>query len=162
MPKSVDEITNETIKEGGILALLYIDLHAESEESVKSILVGIVGKLSKEKGVVYALGDIEKPILNEGVYSTSAEIKLLVRSYSILQNICATYAPIGVEILRPNEVRLSLGEAQNALLDVAKSTQDYSRLIMERLMTAEEKEKYLKVLKQREEVGKRLIEKKGE
>ena len=59
--KSVDEITSDAIHEGGYLVILYFDLHGNSEEAVKNIMVGFIGKLTKEPGVIYAVGEIDKP-----------------------------------------------------------------------------------------------------
>lgn len=160
MPKSVDEITDEAIREGGILAVIYFDLHANSKDAVKQLLVGSLAKLSKEPGVIYAVGEIDEPIESEGLFSSSAEVKILTKDYISLQTICAQYGPIGVEILQPYEIKLTLGEAQDALLRVAETVQEYAKIILDKIMSPEDKEKYQKALQQRAELGKRLLEKK--
>jgi len=161
MTKSVDDITNDALRQGGILALLYFDVHGNSAEMVKNIMVGFIAKMGKEYGVIYAYGEIDEPIENNGMISASAEVKLLAKDYRILQNICGQYSPIGVEILRPSEVTLSLGEAQAALLDVAMLSAQFVTTMMDKLMTPAEKADYQKKMLQRAEIGKRLMEKKG-
>lgn len=161
MAKSVDDITNEAIKHGGMLALLYFDLHGKSKEAVQNILVGFIAKISKENGVVYSYGEIEEPIEFDGMFSASAEFKLLAKDYSSLQKICGQYSPIGIEILRPSEINLTLGEAQNALLEVSMLSQNFVHVMMDKLMTPEEKADYQKKMLQQAELGKRLVEKKG-
>ena len=109
MAKSVDEITSDAIEDGGYLCLLYFDMHASSEEQVKNIMVGFIAKLTKEPGVIYALGEIDKPIVHDNLFSSSAEVKLLAHDFVTLTRICSSYAPIGIEILRPHEPKLTLG-----------------------------------------------------
>lgn len=156
--KSVDEITDDAIREGGYLANVYFDLHGNSEEAVRSLMVGFIGKLTKEQGVIYAVGEIDKPEKKDDLFSTWASVKLLAKDFSALMRIAMQYSPIGVEILRPQEVRLSLGEAQSVLLDVSQTSQNFTRLIMERTLSKEEAENYAKKMMQRAELGRKLLE----
>jgi len=160
--KSVEQITEEAIRSGGYLTLLYFDIHGKSEESVKSVMVGFIGKLTRENGVIYAVGEIDNPMEKGGVYSTWAEVKLLAQDFAALVKICTQYSPIGVEILKPERVSLSLGEAQGVLLDISQTSQNFTRLIMDKVLSAEEKEAFSKKMEQREELGKRLLGKKGQ
>ncbi len=160
--KSVDEITNNAIREGGILTLLYFDLHGNSKATVRDIMVGFVGKLSKEKGVIYALGEIDEPMVDGELFSTSAEVKLLVQDFVTLVNLCSRYAPIGIEILRPYELKLPLSQVQAALLNVSSVTSEFTSMYMEKMMTPEEKQEYGRKIRHRMEIGKKLMEKKNE
>lgn len=160
--KSIDELTKDALSEGGVLALLYFDLHGNSKEAVKNIMVGFVGKLTQRGGVIYALGEIDEVIKDEELFSTSAEVKLLARDFSTLLNVCAEYSPIGVEILKPDRIKMTLGEAQGVLLNVATLTQSFTKMLVEKVMTPEEKKVYGRKLAQREEIGKKLLGKKKE
>lgn len=161
MAKSVDEITNEAIGDGGYLCLLYFDMHASSEDAVKNIMVGFVAKLTKEEGVIYALGDIDKPIVHDELYSASAEVKILIKDLPSFTRICAQYSPIGIEILRPHEVKLSLGELQEALLSVAQLSSQFASILMQKGFSQEESALYSKKLEQRMKLGKNLLERKN-
>jgi hypothetical protein len=123
-------------------------------------MVGFLSKLSKERGVVYSAGEIDAPAEKDEVFSTWAEVKLLAADFSTLARLCAQYSPIGVEILRPSEVRLSLAEAQGMLLDVSQTSQNFTRMIMERVLSPEEKEEFRKKMESRAELGRKLLEKK--
>ena len=158
--KSVSEITDEALAEGGYLALLYFDLHAKTADEVKNLMVGFIGKLTKEKGVVYAVGEIDQPLEKEGMFSTWAEVKLLARDFSTLASICSRYSPISVDILRPGQVSLQLGQAQELLMDIGQTSQGFTRMIMERVLSKEEVEEYHKKMAARAEIGKKLLEKK--
>jgi len=158
--KSVDEITEDAINEGGYLAMVYFDLHATTQEAVQNLMVGFIGKLTKEPGVIYAVGEIDKPLEKEGMFSTWAEVKLLSQDFPTLVRIASQYSPIGIEILRPDEVKMTLGEAQGALLDISQTSQNFTRLIMERMLSEDEKKEYGKKMLQRTELGKKLFENK--
>ena len=158
--KSVDEITDDAIREGGYLAMVYFDLHATTADAVKNLMVGFIGKLTRELGVIYAVGEIDQPNEKEGVFSTWAEVKLLAADFPTLVKISSQYSPIGVEILRPDVVKMTLGEAQGSLLDISQTSQNFTRLIMERMLTDSEKKDYATKMLQRIELGKKLFEKK--
>ena len=160
--KSVDEITSDALREGGYLVNLYFDLHGDSEEGVKNIMVGFIGKLTKEPGVIYAVGEIDKPEKKGELFSTWASVKLLARDFHALVNISIQYSPIGIEILRPHEARLTIGQAQTMLLDVSQASQNFTRVIMERTLSPEEKKNYIAKMEQRSELGKKLLEKSRE
>ena len=157
--KSVDEITDDAIADGGYLAMVYFDLHAKSSDEVKHIMVGFIGKLTKERGVVYAVGEIDRPIEKDGVFSTWAEVKLLAQDFATLVRIASQYSPIGIEILRPEKVELTVSEAQGALLDISQTSHNFTRTIMERVLSNEEVEAYKAKMASRAELGKRLLEK---
>jgi len=159
--KSVDEITDGAIKEGGYLAVVYFDLHATTSEAVQNLMVGFIGKLTKEPGVLYAVGEIDKPAEKDGFYSTWAEVKLLARDFPTLVRVATQYSPIGIEILRPDEVKMTLGEAQGTLLDIAQTSQNFTRMIMEKVLSDDEKNQYGKKMQHRMDLGKKLMEKKG-
>ena len=157
--KSVDQITDNAISDGGYLALVYFDLHAKTADEVKNIMVGFIGKLTREKGVIYAVGEIDSPMEKEGLFSTWAEVKLLASDFATLVRVAAQYSPIGVEILRPDKVELALGDAQGVLLDVSQTSQNFTRMIMERMLSKEEVESYRAKMSSRAELGKKLLEK---
>jgi len=156
--KSIDQITDEAIADGAYLAMVYFDLHAKTADDVKNLMVGFIGKLTKEPGVIYAVGEIDQPAETGGVFSTWAEVKLLAQDFSTLAKISAQYSPIGVEILRPDRVSLAIPDAQGLLLDISQTSQNFTRMIMERVLSKEEVEEYQKKMQARTEMGKKLLE----
>lgn len=159
--RSVSEITDEAVADGGYLALVYFDLHAKTADGVKNLMVGFIGRLTKEPGVIYAVGEIDQPLEKGGVFSTWSEVKLLARDFSTLVKISSQYSPIGIEIIRPGRVSLDLGEAQGLLLDISQTSQNFTRLIMDRVLSKEEVAEYQKKMEARAELGKKLLEKKA-
>ena len=95
------------------------------------------------------------------MFSTWASVKLLAKDFSTMVRIALQYSPIGVEILRPQQVDLTLGEAQSVLLDISQTSQNFTRLIMERTLSKDDAAQYGKKMMQRAELGKRLLERAG-
>lgn len=156
----IEKLTKDTIAHGGIISLLYFDLHGSSKEVLKELGAGFVQRLLKEPGVVWTLGEIDEPITQGEFFSTSIEVRILTKDFNSMVKICAMYSPFSVEILKPGEVRLSLDKAHELLLDVSTTAFDYKKYIIERLSKPEDFERYKKSLEQKIELGKTLLEKK--
>jgi hypothetical protein len=159
--QTIDDITREAVEAGGFLCLLYFDVHGESKDKLQNLLVGFVGKMSQEQGVMYALGEIDVPIERGGAFSSIAEVKLLAKDFPSLVSVCMNYAPVGIEILKPSAVKISLGELQEGLLRVSQTTQAFADVMIQRHMTPQEREAFKGKMATKEELGKRLMEKKG-
>ena len=156
----VDKITKETIEKGGVLALLYFDLHGTSKETLTNLSAGLVQKILKEEGVVYALGEIDEPMEREQGFSTSVEVKILVRSFNLMGRVCAQYSPLSLEILRPDDIKLSIDQAHELLMNISTTTFEYKKFIIQRTSKKEDVEKYQKELEAKAKLGKKLLEEK--
>ncbi len=160
MEKNIDDIVEEKVQQGAIWSLLYLDLHADNEETLNNILVGIIQNITKEKGVEYCFGVIQKPEKDGDLYSTSAEVKLLTEDFYALQRVCLLYNPVYLEILKPEEIRLKGGEAESLIMNAVSITQELTQhVLMSQLQDPKQKEKYRKKIEKRKEIGKRLLEK---
>jgi len=158
----VDKLTKDTINNGGLLCLLYFDLHGKNKEVLQQLAAGFVDNVLKQKGVVTALGDIDEPIEREDLYSTSIELKVLTRDFGALVNLCALFSPINVEILRPSEVRITLDKAHELLVNIATEWFDIKRYITERVANEKDRDQLKKYLENRLAVGKKILEQKDE
>lgn len=160
--KSIREITEKTIKDRGVLALLYFDIHAATKEDVQNLGVGFVNHVLKTPGVVYALGEIDEPVAGgEGKnYSSSIEVKLLTKDFITLSYLCLTHSPFTVEILKPNAINLQLSEAHELLGLLGATTAEYKKAILSKISKPEELAEMQRQLKLRAEMGKKILEKK--
>jgi hypothetical protein len=160
----VEAITRETIEKGGLLVRLYFDMQSERQEDLQPLMTDLISnRLLKAPGVVYCFGSIEEPIKVKDVYSTGAILTALFKDFGSLVNVAFSYAPAGIEIIKPDgEIRFKTSELQGVLLDVARISVDYSDYILSRVLSKEDYEKVLNDIKNREALGKRLIEKKHE
>lgn len=158
----VKKVTDETIKNGGVLAMIYFDLHASSKEAAQQLGTGFVNHLIKTEGVVYALGEIDEPVSGgEGKnYSTSIAVKVLTKNFLTLGIICLTHSPFTVEILKPNEIRLQLNQAHELLSTMSATTAEYKKYIITKVSKPEDVKEFQEQLKIRAELGKKILEKK--
>ena len=157
--KSIDEINEQTVKKGGLLAVMYFDIHGNSPEIIQNSMVDMIAKLTHEPGVVYATGSIDEPIEFEGMHSTSAEVKILTKDFNSIVSVCFRYGPIGIDIIKPEELKLSVPQLHEVLLNISQTSQEYSKFVYGKIMSAEDKEKFNKQLINRAELAKKLVEK---
>ncbi len=155
----LDALFEKAAKEGAVLALLHFDAHGPDEKTVRDLLVDSVSRLTKEPGVIYCKGEIEESIQSQELYSSCAEVKVMAESFQDILNVCLKYTPIAAEILKPNEIRLSLEEAQSCLLDASQTSQDYTNYVLQKVLPPEELQKFNEKLKRHAEIGAKLVEK---
>ncbi len=156
----VDKVTKDTVNQGGILAFLYFDIHGNSEEGIKNLGVGFIQRVIKEPGVVYARGEIAEPLKEEDIYSTSVEVKVLIKSFLELMALCAKYSPFSIEILQPNELKFSVDKLHDLLMFMANTTHGYKKHIFTKTSTPEDLKNYQKHIQNKMKLGKLLMEKK--
>lgn len=117
-------------------------------------------KLISEEGVVYAMGEIDEPMENKDVFSSSVEVKILTKGMPSLAKLCGMYSPFSIEVLRPDEVRMTVDQAHALLMDIAVNNYELKKLIIEKVYKPEDLAVFKRAMEGRLEVGKRLLEKK--
>lgn len=160
----VEKVTRDTIKDGGVLAMLYFDIHAKTKELVQQLGTGFVNNIINKPGVVYAVGEIDEPIGGgEGKnWSSSIAVKVLAKDFASLVAICMAHSPFSVEILRPDEIKLPLNQAHEMLGTISAATAEYKKYIVTKLAKPGELAQIEEDLKKRVEMGKKILKKKGE
>lgn len=156
----VEKLTKETLDKGGVLALLYFDLHADKKESLQQFGAALVQKILGQPGVVYAVGEIDEPMENRDLFSASVEVKILVKDLGTLAKICGNHSPFSVEILRPDRIALTIGQAHELLMGIAVNNYELKKTMLEKVYTQDDLEKFKKMVEGRLEVGKKMLEKK--
>ncbi|MDD5340705.1 MAG: hypothetical protein PHV13_05700 [Candidatus ainarchaeum sp.] len=159
----VEKLTRDTIKNGGVLAMLYFDIHAKTKEALQELGTGFINSVIQRGGVVYALGEIEEPV-DGGAgknWSGSISIKVLTKDFVTLGVLCMAHSPFTVEILRPDEIKLQLAEAHELLGTMAATTADYKRYILTKISKPEELAGLEEALRKRGEMGQRILKKGG-
>ncbi len=165
MAKSeLDRVTEEKIAKGGILVKLYFDMQSEDKDKLQPLLVDLINeRLLKEPGVVYCYGAIEEPLKRDDYYISSAAVHVLLESIRYLSILAFKYAPIGAEIIKPQkELHINVWDLQSMILDVSQYSSEYSRYMMQKVMSPDDLNRINEQLKNRQELGKKLIEKKDE
>jgi hypothetical protein len=155
----LEEITEKTLRKGGILTKLYFDVQSYENVDLQALLTDLINnKLLKSAGVVYCSGSIDETIKLKDVYSSAAKVTTLFTDIGALINAVFNFAPAGVEIIKPeNELVIKTSQLQSVMLSLSEISVDYSKYILERVLKKEEYDKVLNDLKAREELGKHLI-----
>ncbi|MBM3229324.1 hypothetical protein FJZ26_02735 [Candidatus Parvarchaeota archaeon] len=147
------------VKDGGVYALLYFDMYSNDQAQLQNALVGFIAKLNGAHGVKYVYGEVDKPVQAEQLWSTTAEVKVLAVDFRSLAQLCSLYGPLGIEILKPNEINLRLSEAQSMLLDVSTMLKEMNAQLVNKVLDEKQRAEYEKRMAQRAALGKQLMEK---
>ncbi|MEM3364696.1 MAG: hypothetical protein QXS93_04290 [Candidatus Micrarchaeia archaeon] len=163
MHKDVKRVTEEIINKGGLLFNMYFDSHANDEEGVKNRLTDLFAKITKEDGVVYAIGEIEPPIREEFdgkvIYSTSGSIKVLTKDARNAVRIAMAYGPVHCEVLEPEKRIITFAEIQDIMNDASQTSYALSQFIIRNTLKGEALQAFLHNIKLREQLGKELRKK---
>lgn len=158
--RSAQELIDEAIAKGAILSVMYFDVHSQKSEDVQPMLVDLISRISREAGIISAVGEVEETIEQQGIFTSSAEVTVLARDFGALANIAVRYGPFGIEVIRPDTIKLSLGQAQSLLLNLSSVGQEFAQYVLKKVMTPEERARFEKELAARAEMGRRMMEKK--
>jgi hypothetical protein len=156
-----EKLTRETIKDGGILAMLYFDVHAKTKELVQELGAGFVNSIIEKPGVVFAYGEIDDPVGGEEGknWSSSIAVKVLTTDLSSLVGICMAHSPFSVEIMRPDEIRLQISQMHDLLGTISAASAEYKKYIVTKLAKPEDLAQIEEDLKKRAEMGKKILKK---
>ncbi len=159
----LDRVTDESIAKGGILAKFYFDMQSEEKDKLQPLLADLINeRLLKEPGIVYCYGAIEEPLNKEKYFITSAAVHLMFNGIRSLLVTSFKYSPAGIEIIKPQkDIHINIWDLQSLLMDVSQLSADYSKYIFEKVLKPEDLAVIKKQMENREELGKRLLEKKG-
>ncbi|VVC72269.1 Uncharacterised protein [uncultured archaeon] len=159
--QAMEDLIHDAVTKGAILAVMYFDVSSNDKAAVQPSLTELVAKISKEPGLISAVGEISEPIEVEEMWTSGAEVTILVKSFTVLANISIRYGPIGIEVMKPDKINLSLGEAQGMLLNISQVGQDFAQYIITQGMNEFEKDTFRKQQSARIAAGKKLIEESG-
>ncbi len=151
----IDKLFNEKIdvprrvKEGSILAHIYIEVQGNDKEAAKKALEATVFDNLLEEKYIDVLRvkfyDIRKD-KDQEFFSGVAEIKFLSRDFRWFVSVVMRYGPSAIEIIEPHQVNLTLDEMHSILADISEISQAYASQIMALLKDDERRELYQKMM----------------
>ncbi|MDE1768299.1 MAG: hypothetical protein KGH67_00685 [Candidatus Micrarchaeota archaeon] len=155
-----EEVTQKTIRNGGILTKLYFDMQSEKEEELQPLMTDLINnRLLKAPGVVYCFGSIEKPMKLDDIYSTSAIVTALFKDLGAAVNVVFNFAPAGIEVIEPEgHYTMKISDLNGVLVSLSDISAEYSKYILTRVLSKEDLEKVNSTLKARSELGKKMLE----
>jgi hypothetical protein len=159
--RELEELIEKTTGKGAVYVELFFDAHGKDAEEVQAALVEFVSRLTKEKGVIYCVGKIMEPysqlVSGSTTFSTSAQVMLLAENFNKLHDVCIRYSPVGLQLLSPKRITLSLEEAHSLLLDDSANSTELSRILLQRVLKPEQYAKEEERFKRKADLGRKLL-----
>lgn len=148
-----DVKVEEQVKDGAVLATLYLEVQGNDKNTAKEALERTVfEKMLSEEYVTLLearLFEIKKDDKAD-YYSGVAEVKILARDFRWFINTVMRYGPSAIEIIQPDEYYLSSDEMHSMVADVSEIVHAYTTQIMSFLRDEERVALYNKFLKKEE------------
>ncbi len=115
------EEIEEKLEKGFIHCRVVIEIMGAPQKHVEDTLALVLKKLWEEKGV-YAVSEKVHPAeANDKLFSSFAEVELLIMDFATLTRIVFDYMPSSFEILKPESFRLPVLEVSNFVSDTLAS-----------------------------------------
>jgi hypothetical protein len=135
--KRIDEI----VEKGGIVADVFTHFHESDAEKLKNAAVAFATAVKQEQGVVFSLSEIAAPEKQGDEYTTYVETRIVVSDIKALANVMMKYTPVGMEIVRPDVLKMQAIDVRDAMMTVANNIFDLRNYVFNKVMTPEEKAK---------------------
>lgn len=122
MAEDVMETVKKRLRDGWIKAVASVEVLAVSKEACESSLKKHIEQMKNEPDSIIYKEKYDEPVKTPSpfrnikeAYSQVVEIEFISRRYENLVYLVLNYAPSSIEILEPQKIGLSLGEAQGLL-----------------------------------------------
>jgi hypothetical protein len=119
---------DQKLREGGILARLYMEVQGNNREAAKKALeTTIFEKLVNEPNFYATNVKMFDLVRGDGqeYYSGVVEVDAVTRDFRSFMNIIIKYGPSAIEILSPEEITLKSDEMHALVADVSDFVQAY-------------------------------------
>ncbi len=111
------EEMEEKLAKGYMHCRVAIEIMGAPQKHVEDTLRLVLKKLSEEKGVSIVSEMVHPAEANDKLFSSFAEVELLVMDFSTLTRIVFDYMPSSFEILKPESFRLPMLDVSNFIGD---------------------------------------------
>jgi hypothetical protein len=108
----------EKVEKGYIYARIVIELLGAPKEHIEETFRLVLKRLKEEKGVEVLSGDVHEAKPQGKLFSTFAELDVLLRDFPALTKVCFDYLPSSVEIVEPQSFRQTALEVSNFVNDM--------------------------------------------
>lgn len=111
------EEIDEKLGKGYVQCRIAIEILGAPQKHVEDTLALVVKKLSGENGVDILSEKIHPAEARDRLFSSFAEVEILVDNFATLTRICFDYMPSSFEILKPESFRLPVLDVSNFVGD---------------------------------------------
>jgi len=122
----------EKLNQGWLHCFIIIEIAGKPANYVTKVFDGVLKNLAKEKGIEIVKKKVHKAkkieIEKNAVFSTFAEIEMLVMNMKKLIDITFDYMPSSVEIVAPLTLKLELNDVNGLINDLAARLHRYEQI----------------------------------
>ena len=120
--EDIDYQIEEWLDKGGVQARLFIEAQGKDAELVKNSLQQLIEQLKKEPDLLVYKAETDEVIQDRQTknFTSLIEAELVAKDLRRLTQIVMRYGPSAVEILAPESIKISMGEAQDLLMDTSE------------------------------------------
>jgi hypothetical protein len=154
--KAIMKRIDEIVEKGGIVADIFNHFHENDAEKLKNAAVAFATEVKKEDGVIFSLSEIAAPEKQGDEYTTYVQTRVVAKSIKAVANIMLKYAPVGLEIVRPDRIMVPAMEFRDAMMAVANNMFDLRNYMFRKVMTPEEKAKIAQYVSKKMEEAEKL------
>ncbi|MBU2497245.1 MAG: hypothetical protein KJ767_04255 [Nanoarchaeota archaeon] len=118
----------EKIKEGGVRAILIIEVLGKPSEHVREALKQVLRVMEEDKHVDVLSKKRFKPKKVKGtkdLFTAFMEIEILAKNFLKLFEVCYDYMPSSIEIIEPSDLKMPLSNANEVINDLASRLHQY-------------------------------------
>jgi len=110
----------EKLESGYMQCHITLEIMGHPKEHVEKTMQLVMERLNAEKGVEIISSNVHEARLQEKqqLFSTFAEVELLLRDLETLTRICFDYMPSSVELIKPDDFKLSALDMSNFVSDM--------------------------------------------
>lgn len=114
-----DSEVRELLKKGWIRGIVTFEVAGKPQEHVVKSLEAYLDNIKKDHKIRIISEDREEPIAHEdGMFSTFAELDMLVENLETFTWLCVNFSPASIEIIEPENVEVEAREMTNWLNDL--------------------------------------------
>jgi len=111
------EAIDEKLDKGYLHCRIMIEILGAPKQHVEGTLALVLKKLREEKDVDVIYDKVHPAEEKDKLFSTFAEVELLFKDFVVLTRICFDYLPSSVEIVKPENFKMSSLELSNFVSD---------------------------------------------
>lgn len=112
------EIKEKIKSEGYIQAIIIFEVVGSPKEYVEKALKNHLYKLKQDPSIEIIREEIEPPVRNDKLWSTLAEVEILVKGLEKFTWICMNFMPASIEVMAPKELVFKGRDLTNWLNDL--------------------------------------------
>lgn len=131
------EEIQDKLKKGYLRVHVLFEVVGNPPEFIEKTLAGVVEEIKNEKGIQILLSKINesKPYANEKkMFSTFAEVELLVENLKRLLEFVFDFMPSSLEIFEPEELKTKISDCNAFLNDLAVRLHKYDMTLRKTLI----------------------------